>query len=182
VDAGVCDTPDYSGYFREVYSNHPVVGVSWFGAVDYCRWVGGRLPTEAEWEKAARGGLEGMLYPWGNEAPVCDESAENGALFSECEDFGTLEPVYRFEFNGYMLYGMAGNVREWVADWYNSNYYQNSKRENPFGPESGEYRVLRGGSYRLSQRYLRVDARDSHTPVIGYHDIGFRCVIPVDSE
>jgi formylglycine-generating enzyme required for sulfatase activity len=132
------------------YHDHPVVMVSWYGARAYCEWAGGRLPTEAEWEKAARGELEGKKYPWGDESPVCTPGAENGAQYKVCG--GRTVPVGTFQPNGYGLYEMAGNVWEWVLDWYDEGYYARSLLENPTGPSTGEFRVLRSGSCYTSLR------------------------------
>ena len=156
------------------FADHPVIEVSWYGARAYCEWVGGRLPTEAEWEKAARGGLEGELYPWGDEDPVCTPGAENGAQYVSCD--GSTVPVKTFSPNGYGLYDMAGNVWEWVADWYDGDYYVKSPENNPTGPEEGSARMLRGGSWGRNVYSLRAAYRYAYGPsYTGDGDIGFRC-------
>jgi len=155
------------------HEDHPVKKVSWYGARAYCEWAGRRLPTEAEWEKGARGGLTGMKYPWGDESPVFTLGAANGARFNM---FGGITlPVKSYAPNGYGLYDMAGNVLEWAADWYDYEYYSSSPYENPQGPSDGEYRVLRGGSWRSGFYSLHVAYRDGYFPVIKTVLIGFRC-------
>jgi formylglycine-generating enzyme required for sulfatase activity/tRNA A-37 threonylcarbamoyl transferase component Bud32 len=156
------------------YDDHPIAGVDWLGAKAYCEWAGGRLPTEAEWENAARGGLEGKRYPWGDEAPVCTPGMLNGAQF--CTDsikVGSYQP------NGYGLYDMAGNVSEWVEDWYDSSFYAQSPIQNPSGPESGNQRVFRGGSWGMDPFNLNVARRQSSS--LSRIDTGFRCALPADN-
>jgi formylglycine-generating enzyme required for sulfatase activity len=172
VQASACEEPSNTRFFNdEGYSDHPVVYVSWQDAVDYCEWSGGRLPTEAEWEKAARGGLEDSFFPWGNASPTCETGAENGAQYDACGEH-TLEAA-SFGPNGYGLYDMAGNAWEWVGDWYSEDYYQLSPAQNPTGPESGNYRVLRGGSWFVTGWGIRSASRFFDHPLSG---IGFRCV------
>ncbi len=188
LEAGVCqpttDTTAFaSSYSRRIYygnpefDNYPVIYANWSEAKEYCEWRGARLPTEAEWEKAARGGLEGKLYPWGDEAPICDAGAENGAKFDDnddCNDTDTAQ-VGSYSHNGYGLYDMAGNVWEWVNDWYDPQYYATSPEENPTGPEDGEFPVLRGGSWGNYAERLRVSDRRINDPLSGSLNIGFRC-------
>ena len=177
VAADICDPPGGSNYGDQTYADHPVVYVSWNDAQAYCEWRGARLSTEAEWEKAARGGLEGKQYPWGDEGPVCTLGAENGAKYYDnagCDDTGT-EPVMSYSANGYGLYDMVGNVWEWVADWYDREYYGTSPSENPTGPESGEYRILRGGSWDDLVGRVRSANRDRYTLDSTWSNDGFRC-------
>jgi formylglycine-generating enzyme required for sulfatase activity len=160
------------------YADHPVVKVTWNGARAFCEWRGVSLPTEAQWEKAARGGLEGMLYPWGDEPPLCQPGAPNGAKFDDdagCNDTDT-EPVGSYSPNGYDLFDMAGNAWEWVWDWYADNFYTESPNENPTGPESGYVHVIRGGSAYDAFQHLRVAGRVRDNPDDRLALIGFRCV------
>lgn len=165
-------------YGNSEYDNFPVIMVNWFEAQQYCAWRSARLPTEAEWEKAARGGLEGELYPWGDEAPLCEMGAENGARFDDnlnCNNSDT-QQVGTYSANGYHLYDMAGNVWEWVIDYYDENYYTDSPTDGPTGPETGNYPALRGGSWNSSIDHLTVSDRRFNDPKSGSYNIGFRCV------
>jgi len=177
-----CKIRKTSGGFspKSGYSEHPVVEVSWYGAKAYCEWKGMRLPTEAEWEKAARG-EDGKKYPWGNswDKSKCNNwyGPKLSGMASMYEGRGTL-PVDSFS-DGASPYGvqdMAGNVWEWVQDWYGENYYESSPRSNPQGPSSGEYRVLRGGSCFFKEPFFfRASYRDGSNPGRRYFGSGFRC-------
>ncbi len=173
VTTGQCEEsshandPDFNG------DNYPVVGVSWHDAQAYCQWVGGQLPTEAQWEYAARG-TDGRLYPWGDEMPTCDRT-----WFTECDDSNSPVAVGNFPMGNSWVGAadMAGNVWEWVADWYDSEYYGNSPTENPSGPASGRLKVLRGGSWFNFPLYLRVAYRSFDIPDYHFGHLGFRCVV-----
>ena len=176
VAADGCSEPSHGSYANAEVADHPVTYVSWEQAGQYCAWAGARLPTEAEWEKAGRGGLGGMTYPWGNDNPVCTPGAINGAQSDVCD--GDTVPVKSFGPNGYGLYDMAGNVWEWVADWYDDGYYASltSGVSNPSGPATGTYRVLRGGSWSDDEFGVRVALRNWLDPGdTSYYVTGFRC-------
>jgi sulfatase modifying factor 1 len=149
--------------------DHPIVNVTWFNAAAYCAWARGRLPSEAEWEYAARGGLPAAKYPWGESEPIPTVGASNGANFSN--DRETRVGAYRA--NAFELYDMAGNVWEWCADWYAD--YSSAENRDPRGPGKGVVRVLRGGSWSNDAWYLRASARHTHTPAMRYFNVGFRC-------
>ena len=154
--------------------DHPVIGVDWSDADAYCRWKGKRLPTEAEWEKSARG-TDGRLYPWGNQAPSKDLA--NFALGARFSYNLVLMPVQSYELgkSPYGLYQMAGNVWEWVQDWYAANYYEVSPEQNPQGPEQGQFKVLRGGSWSDLPKYLLTYGRFKLPPETRNSYTGFRC-------
>lgn len=164
-------------------ADHPVVHVSWADAQAYASWMGKRLPTEAEWEYAARGGLEQALYPWGDELQpggkhFCniwqgkfpeEDTAEDG--------YAGTAPARSFRANGFGLYNVSGNVWEWVQDWFSPSWHLDGPRENPRGPDEGTNRVIRGGSFLCHYSYCnryRVSARSSNTPDSSTCHTGFR--------
>ncbi|MGN7763770.1 formylglycine-generating enzyme family protein [Paenibacillus sp. 22594] len=169
--------------------NHPVAHVSWNDAEAYCRWASKRLPTEAEWELAARGALSSKRYPWGDQLKqgsrnLCNIWHGEFPKVHTAPDgyFGTC-PVDAYPPNGYGLYNMTGNVWEWCSDWFSSCYHQISSSINPQGPAVGKARTMKGGSYLCHHSYYnryRVAARSSNTPDSSTGSIGFRCA--VDAE
>ena len=165
--------------------SHPAVHVSWNDARAYAAWAGKRLPTEAEWECAARGGLVQKRFPWGDELEPAGRHAMNvwQGVFptknTEADGFFGTAPARSYKANGFGLYQMTGNVWEWCWDWLDPRYYGASPRDNPTGPERGERRVMRGGSYLCHASYCnryRTDSRTGNTPDSAAGNIGFRCV------
>lgn len=164
--------------------NHPVVHISWNDAAAYASWAGKRLPTEAEWEYAARGGLNQKKYPWGDELTPGGEHQCNiwQGVFpqqnTQEDGFAGTAPADSFTPNGYGLYNMSGNVWEWCSDWFSKSIHDRGGRTNPTGPKAGETKVMRGGSYLCHESYCnryRVAARTSNTVDSSSGHLGFRC-------
>ena len=153
----------------------PVVAVSWFDTIAYCDWLSAmtgshyRLPTEAEWERAARGSVEGMLFPWGNDPPESRPAYQNRWKTGP-------EPVGQSQPNAYGLFEMCENVHEWCSDWFAADYYRISPERNPPGPEEGTRKASRGGSWRHQIKISRCSTRSSIPPEFKYADYGFRIV------
>lgn len=193
VAARACPKPEqtstdrYTNYYTDpYYANYPVVNVTWTAAQSYCVWAKGRLPTEAEWEKAARGDDQRML-PWGNVPPgnnranYCDVNCADNQYYDPSKDDGYSEtsPVGNYP-EGASYYGlldMAGNVWEWTHDWFNAGYYQSSPERNPPGPAGGTTRVARGGSWYNPIDGLQTVARNYFQPIRAYSTLGFRCAV-----
>lgn len=186
--------PEGPGSSIDARMNHPVVQVAWEDAVAYAKWAGKRLPTEAEWERAARGGLEQMPYVWGKEFRPGGKSMANtfdGSFpdhNTRLDGYAGTSPVKAFPANGYGLYDMAGNVWQWCADWYRPDYYARSPAKNPLGPEDSydpsepgaKKRVQRGGSFLCCDQYCsryRPGGRGKGAVDTGAGHTGFRCVV-----
>jgi eukaryotic-like serine/threonine-protein kinase len=187
VKGGGCQPPTYSVSFSRAsyygdpgFDNYPVVYVGWQSATDYCAWVGMRLPTEAEWEKAARGASGPVAYPWGDNPPTCSLANYYDNIADDyCTGDTSAVGSYPSGASVYGVMDMAGNVNEWVSDWYGKDYYKTSPGVNPQGPASGTYKVLRSGSFGAFPDLIRTSYRALFG---GIHDgsNGFRCAGPLD--
>jgi formylglycine-generating enzyme required for sulfatase activity len=175
VDAGVCEPPHGEvtpvTFADTSVQNHPVVGVDWQQAQTYCNWMDGRLPTEAEWERAARGN-EGNKYPWGTHDPECTLLNMEG-----CIGATSIVTKYDLGVSAEGLFDMAGNSFNWVGDWYQSDYYLTSPPQNPQGPDQGQVRAVRGSSYKVGANQVSPAKRFHMEPESSRDDLGFRCVV-----
>jgi formylglycine-generating enzyme required for sulfatase activity len=178
VEAGVCMEPknkvsakNINYYGNIAFNNYPVIYVDWNMAAIYCSWTDRRLPSEAEWEKAARGD-EGHMYPWGNNSP-------NGTLLNYNNIVADTSSVMSYEAgkSPYGVYDMAGNVWEWVNDWYSASYYLVPESLNPLGPPTGQERVHRGGSFYEGDSFIYSSKRDKGDPSFVSFNLGFRCAV-----
>ena len=173
VEDGVCDVPICTDYHDPKFAEYPVVCVNWYQAQAYCDWAGRRLPTEAEWEKAARGTEDdGRVYPWGDliGCAHANYQGQDGCL-------GKIAPVgtHPIGASPYGVLDLSGNVREWVVDWHHKDYFALAPDENPEGPSTGEYKLLCGGSYAEDSSYVTISSRSVVDPNTAHGTNGFRC-------
>lgn len=171
VEAAACTPPHNDLWQEAAFADHPVTHVDWVQASAYATWVGGRLPTEAEWEKAARGTDE-RIFPWPGDITDNNHLNFNAQATTAVGSFPAGASPYG-------LLDMAGNVEEWVADWYSPTAYTESTAENPTGPETGLFRVVRGGSFTSNRGQVRTTARGRALPDSTFAGVGFRVLLPV---